>query len=360
MFKIKFLPARFGDAIWIEYGTMQAPHRLLIDGGTAGTRRAILNEFQKIPSDQRRLDLLVISHIDRDHIEGILGLLARDDPGFTVDDVWFNGWSHLPEDLASEDLSFGALQGEKLSGHLMRLDWSWNSAFNGEAVYVPERGPLPQVNLSGGMQITLLSPTLKALTELRPKWEKEVRDANLHPGFELAANDDTPAEEEVSFGVEELPEVEALAEIDYEPDQSEANASSIALMAEFDGKRVLLTADAHAETLFAALDRLFPQERIPIDLYKISHHGSKYTTRRELLEKVDCPRYVFSTNSSIFRHPDMETVARVVTTAGEPNHLIFNYHSSQTTVWDHPSLKEQYGYITNFPEAQEQGIVVDL
>jgi len=54
MFKVKFLPARFGDSIWIEYGDEQAPHRVLIDGGTAGTRRDIQQLLDALPPEQRR------------------------------------------------------------------------------------------------------------------------------------------------------------------------------------------------------------------------------------------------------------------------------------------------------------------
>ena len=358
MFKIKFLPARFGDSIWIEYGDRRSPHRILIDGGTAGTRHAILDEIKKIPASQRTLDLLVISHIDRDHLEGILGLLSMDDPGFKVNDLWFNGWSHLPVEIEDDGDSFGALQGEKLSAQILRLGWPWNETFNHGAVFVPENDPLPQIDLPGGMRITLLSPTLNALAELRPKWSDEVRAANLVPGFGLAPNDDIP-EEEVPFDLK-LPDVDALANSDYEPDRSEANASSIAFLAEFDGKRALLTADAHAETLLATLNRLSPDEKVQVDLYKISHHGSKFTTHREVLEKVTCPRYVISTNSSIFRHPDEETLARVLTTASGPTRLIFNYQSEQTKIWNSSLLKKKFRFRTTYPRAGREGIVVYL
>ena len=35
MFRINLLPAEFGDAIWIEYGTAGTAHRILIDCGTS-------------------------------------------------------------------------------------------------------------------------------------------------------------------------------------------------------------------------------------------------------------------------------------------------------------------------------------
>jgi beta-lactamase superfamily II metal-dependent hydrolase len=357
MFKIKFLPARFGDAIWIEYGQAQAPHRLLIDGGTAGTRDAITAELSKIPPAERRLDLLVISHIDRDHIEGVLSLLQKEKPGFEVDDLWFNGYMHLPE-TPGRPVPFGALQGEKLTQRIRKLGWPWNRAFDGKAVCIPESGDLPRFTLAGGMQITLLTPTREALAELRPKWDEEVRLANLAPRRRMPANDDLT--EPVSFAPPELPDVPALAETEFEADSSEANASSIALLAEFEGKRALLAADAHAGMLISAFERLSLAGRVPLDLYKISHHGSKYTTNRDLLHKVACNRYVFSTNGSIFKHPDQETLARVLTTGGDSLHLLFNYRSPRNIIWNHAALKEQYGYRATFPAADAPGIEIEL
>jgi len=359
MFKIKFLPARFGDSIWIEYGDPQLPHRILVDGGTAGTRAAIAAEFNQIPPEKRHLDLLVITHIDRDHIEGVLELLNQKNPGFQVDDLWFNGWAHLPEN-PDEESSFGALQGERLSQNIGRLKWPWNAAFDHKAVFIPEAGPLPGLTLAGGMKITLLSPNLRALAELRPKWESEVRAANLVPGFGLQPNDDLPEQAGESFDIVGLPDIDRLLESPFQEDSSEANASSIAFLGEFDGKTALFAADAHAETLLSSFNRMSPDRKVSLDLYKVSHHGSKYTTSKELVEKVDCPLYIFSTNGSIFKHPDRETVARVIKAGGDQPHLVFNYRSTLNQVWDQPKLKDQHAYTTTYPIGSGKGIEVEI
>ena len=359
MFKINFLPARFGDSIWIEYGDPQSPHLILIDGGTAGTRTAIAAELNQIPADKRHLDLLVITHIDRDHIEGVLGLLDKKDPGFQVDDLWFNGWPHLPEN-PDEAEPFGALQGERLSKNILRLKWPWNAAFDHKAVFIPEAGPLPSLTLAGGMKITLLSPTNRALAELRPQWEDEVRTANLVPGFGMQPNDDLPEEAEQSFDLTGLPDIDLLLQTPFQADTSEANASSIAFLGEFEGKRAVFAADAHAETLLSSFNRLSPDQKVSLDLYKVSHHGSKYTTTKELVEKVDCPLYIFSTNGSIFKHPDRETVARVISAGGDQPHLVFNYRSTLNQVWDLSKLKDKYTYTTTYPEISGKGIEIEI
>ena len=47
-----------------------------------------------LPRSQRRFELLIVSHIDNDHIDGALELLADRTLGVTFDDVWFNGYHH--------------------------------------------------------------------------------------------------------------------------------------------------------------------------------------------------------------------------------------------------------------------------
>jgi beta-lactamase superfamily II metal-dependent hydrolase len=358
MFKITFLPARFGDAIWIQYGSETHPHYVLIDGGTSGTRHQIASALHSTPESEPRLDLLVISHIDRDHIEGILSLLEKDSPGFTAEEVWFNAFHHLPDD--PEEISFSPMQAERLTARLADLGWGWNQAFGGNAVCLPAEGLLEPLTLAGGMKLTLLSPTFEALFRLRSDWEEEIRQANLRQGVALPSNDDAPPEEEVSFDIPTLPDLEALAESPFQEDTSTANHSSIAFLAEYDGMRALFSADAPAGGVLAALERLSPEKPINLDLLKVSHHGSRYTTSLPLIQKLACQRYVFSTNGSIFKHPDQEAIARVVAGSRGGAELYFNYFGPRNEIWNDEALKERYDYRAIFPKPQEPGITIDL
>lgn len=357
MFRITFLPARFGDSIWIELGSSRAPRRILIDGGTRGTRSEIRQRLAShVSSDAPHLDLLVVTHVDRDHIEGVLGLLEESDDSLRIGDVWFNGWGHLPQN--TEDERFGPVQGERLSQRILDLDLPWNHAFGGQPVVVDDDGPLPKRSI-GGLDLTLLSPTRKALEELRPVWEREVRKANLDPGFGLEPNDEVTDGDE-RFGAQDLPDIEALAVSQFEEDESKANASSIAFLAELEGRRVLFAADAPAGALEASLERLSPGTPLPIDLFKISHHGSRTTTSRSLIDKVRCPRFVFSTNGSNYGHPHLEAVARVVDAGGDHPELLFNYRSAHNEIWDLDLLQARHGYTTCYPSSGAEGLTISL
>ena len=110
IFNIHFLPARYGDCIWLEYGTTDKLHHILIDGGTAGTKRDIKQMLAGLPA-HTVFDLLVVTHIDRDHIEGILSILEEDELSIQISDIWFNGWGHLPEDEMKRGLAQNRVKG---------------------------------------------------------------------------------------------------------------------------------------------------------------------------------------------------------------------------------------------------------
>ena len=358
MFKVRFLPARFGDCIWLEYGTAGKTRNILVDGGTGGTRHHIRKLFETLPADLRRLELLVISHIDRDHVEGVLGFLEEAAPRLAISEVWFNGWPHLPDNPQEE--TFGAIQGERLTAQILRHGIPWNVSFRGRAVQIPDGGQLPQFDVSG-LKLTVLSPTAAALERLKPAWEKEVRAQNLDPGFGLAPDDEAEAEsEDEAFGPVVLPDVAALARSEFTDDTSAANESSITLVAEFDHKRVLLAADALARQMVASLERLSPARPYAVDLFKVSHHGSRNTTSSELVRKLRCSRYVFSTSGAIHHHPHAEAVSRVIVGGGVNPELIFNYRSADNETWDLTQLREQHGYSTVYPAEGEEGIEVNL
>ena len=167
MFEIEMLPAREGDALWIRYGNPDALRQILIDGGRAGTYNEIKERVAQLPADQRKFELFVITHVDRDHIEGALKLLEDPDLDLAFGEIWFNGYDHLK---GVELETFGAMQGERLTTAILRRKARWNTAFSGGAVKVDDVGDLPLRKLKGGMKLTILSPDTDKLTKLVPAW----------------------------------------------------------------------------------------------------------------------------------------------------------------------------------------------
>ena len=118
MLSVTLLPARQGDAIWIRWGDANKPHQLLIDMGTEEVGKRIREQILTLDEADRVFDLLVVTHVDCDHIGGVLTCLAEADPipGFTIRDVWFNGYPHLMGGRVRTRLEpMGPAQGERLA-----------------------------------------------------------------------------------------------------------------------------------------------------------------------------------------------------------------------------------------------------
>jgi beta-lactamase superfamily II metal-dependent hydrolase len=351
MFRIEMLPAGHGDCLWLEFGDPKAPRRALIDGGAVGTyKRALRERLRGLPEKERRFELLVVTHIDADHIAGILELLEDSEVRFQAKDIWFNGYRHLPDEKPE---TLGPVQGEKLTDLLVKRPW--NREFKAAAVVVKADGDLPRLQLEGGLVLTLLSPTPGKLADLKPEWESEVRKAGLDPSQPRPGEVETPE----GFRLLGSPDVEALAAEAFSEDTAKANGSSIAMLAEFEGRRLLLTGDAHPGIMTGAIKRLAAGGKLAVDACKLPHHGSKANVSRQFLQVLDCKKWLFSTNGAYFRHPDRQTVARVIKWGGAQPELSFNYRTQYNDVWDSKPLREQYGYKVSYPASDAAGIVLE-
>lgn len=360
MFELHVLPAAHGDALVLSWAANGAPrHHLLIDAGP--DHRAVQEALDARLSDLGiaggRLELLVITHIDADHIGGVTRLLKGDeDLPFDLGEVWFNGFRHLPPD----DL-LGEAQAEEVSEAIERRGLGWNSAFGGEAVVVPDEPDvdLPSVPLPGGLRVTVLGPTRQRLADLRPDWEEWLREADILPGAEP-----TEPEPEDTLGDEEVDvdDLDALAETPFVADPSEPNAASIVLLAEFGGDAVLLTGDALAEDILDGLRRLTDQRGEPVTFQtlKLPHHGSRANVSTELVEALPARRHVVSSNGRQYDHPDPEAIARIIVSSPRGVELCFNHRSPESDLWDDDDLRAEHGYRSVHPDPDADGIVIDL
>ena len=114
-----------------------------------------------------------------------------------------------------------------------------NQAFGRDGISVDSpsvRVPIPLE----GLDVTLLSPGDRELAALEPLWMKELAKAHLRP----LDPDDLPAARPTELERLSTLNVEALARKPFVTDTSEPNGTSIAFLAEFAKRRVLLGADA--------------------------------------------------------------------------------------------------------------------
>ena len=101
----------------------------------------------------------------------------------------------------------------------------------------------------------------------------------------------------------------------------------------------------------SAQQPLTPGGRLQLDAFKMPHHGSRRNLSREIVEAVDCPRFLVSTDGSRFGHPDPEALARVIKFGGERPELIFNYRTEKTLAWKKPAWMKKYGYSVRYLDA---------
>lgn len=350
------LPASEGDCLILSYGPNEASLRhIVIDGGRKATWPHLKGALATIAGRGEEVELLLLTHIDADHIDGLVELV--DDPGLplTPKAVWYNGFDQL---LALEKSgaikAFGIRAADIYSKAIAQKGWPLNAIAGGKAILVDE---LPAPFDFAGLKLTLISPDAGKLERLLKDWRKA-----LAPAVRRALA--TAARTLQSFGKRTMPPnldpeiLSAPSGIDTTP----PNGSSIAMIAEYDGRRVLLGADAHPDVILQSLERIAGEgEPLHVDLVKLPHHGSRANVTRAIIEKLDCVRFAISTSGAVFGHPDPEAISRVLKFApARRKTLYFNYRSDRTEPWDDGTLKARYDYICEFPAAPGQPLTIDI
>src|ERR1041385_5420400 len=96
IFSLEVLQAEQGDCALIHFGPVEAPQAILVDGGPAAlTYPEVLEPRLRRLAQQRggpvELPLVVCSHIDHDHIGGVLDLVeavAAKQTSTTIGSLW--------------------------------------------------------------------------------------------------------------------------------------------------------------------------------------------------------------------------------------------------------------------------------
>lgn len=337
--RVSFLKAAHGDATVIETSVGTETFRILIDGGPPecyerrqGGRR-ITGPLKGMLEDLRqrgeRFDLTIVTHVDDDHIGGLLAAFRNDKYRSVIaNDVWFNSgklisqafnaelpdgseiWIDDPKDRLTsiaQGVEFDALLDEHCT---LRRQLRF---VNGREILFKHG------------KILILSPTEGQLKRLLSKWEKE----GVDPLTSGVAND-------YDMSLSEL-----LVNDRFVEDTSVHNASSIAVLIETHGHRVLLLGDALPSTVCSTLrDHLgvSPESPLEVSVCKLSHHGSKANTSEELLSLIRCQKFVVSTNGMRHALPSKATLARIKKLQPD-SEILFNYQAVRDNVF--PDLEER-------------------
>jgi hypothetical protein len=359
MLSLTMLPARQGDALWLRWGDPKRPNKMLIDMGTEEVGEQVRERLLALPEGDRRIELLVVTHVDRDHIGGVLTCLADAEPipGLVLGDVWFNGFPHLDGKSVRSTLEpMGPAQGERLAAWLTQQPW--NRAFDGAPVQRAPGQALPSIELAGGLRLVVLTPTPERLRALKPVWQAEVAEAlrkgtltTVSPGLEPMGPKTPPV-------LEDSGDLAALANKPTARDTSQTNGSSIALLLTYRGRSLLLAGDAFADDLIAGIQAMGADHPLALDAFKLPHHGSQSNVTTALVEAVDCDLWLVSTDGTQFRHPDPPTLARVIRSSQRrPPKLVFNVPSTYNGWWDNDGWRGRYDYLTQLG-TEDEGVTL--
>jgi hypothetical protein len=366
-FSLEVLRAKKGDCLIVHYGDAGDERLMLIDGGPSGVYgphlrprlEQLRSERAQDEQDPLPIDVLMISHVDDDHIQGILELTrelrvqkeARQPPLVKVGSLWHNSFDELvgttPKQLtASVQFGEAALsgrvdlesvddfdvasvlasipQGHKLREDAQFLRWKVNKELGGKLVMAGKGSKA--VTLDGGLALTLigpLQPELAALQKAHDKWldEREKRAR-------------TKAESALAAFV----------------DRSIPNLSSIVALARSGERTMLLTGDARGDKILKGLRaaRLLDggDGSLHVDILKMPHHGSANNMETVFLEQVTADHYVFSGDGE-HGNPERETLEMLFEArGGDEFEMHFTYPLDEVDAerkkdWEKEQAKER-------------------
>jgi len=264
IFTLEVLQAKHGDCLMLHYGDADSPKTILIDGGPGGVYddhllpRIEELKAQLSPDDPFEFSMVMVSHMDDDHANGICRL---------TDDILSGNVEvniqHLGRQLRNNSAAIP-----------IPLNYPFKTSDKGKNALVRTDTGQAEVQWDE-LKITVLSPGNKRLEALQKQWDKDLKKA-------------------LADGDHSIVYASML-------DNSPFNVSSIACMVECGGKKILLTGDGRSDDILTGLQEngfLDENGRLHLDILKMPHHGSKRNMEESFLQAVTADHYVISADGS--------------------------------------------------------------
>ena len=355
IFSLDVLRARKGDCLLLHFGSKQKPGLIIIDGGPKAVygphlkpRLDRIRQARQLAADEAlSVDFLMVSHVDDDHIQGILDLTralielqdAQRPLPLRIMGLWHNSFDdmirgketnrltnaihqnfgaaslngELPDDatvdaddpdleetaiIASLKVLASIAQGFRLRGDAQKLQIPGNPHVGGELIEA-RQGDGPVEIVRGALMLSVAGPLHAELEDLRQRHEAWLID--------LKAKGKSPSEALASY-----------------VDASVANLSSIVVLAEANGKSMLLTGDARGDKILNGLETigaLNPGDKRHLNLLKVPHHGSARNLDDDFFERLVADHYVFSGNGE-HGNPERETLEMLLKARGDTGYTM--------------------------------------
>lgn len=298
VFTIEVLQARHGESFLLHYGDASDPKLVLIDGGPPGTFQTVLQsrlaelKKRRSPDYPLPIRLVVVSHPDDDRISGILdlseSLLRAKQGGKPLPYAIRTLWHHPADKLLSR----------RLLENVVKLGIHLNRTLATNRPWVPY-GTTDHV--SDGLYFHLIGPLPERDRPSPPYGETVVRG-------KTAASEPSRAPGETAY-----------------TDNSESNLSSIVVMAEIEGRRILLTGDARGDHVLQGLEQggfLDPEGRIHVDVLKVPNGGSARSVGPDFFERITADHYVICADGRRGL-PDVEALRALSGARGDATYTLY-------------------------------------
>ena len=340
------IPVDNGDCHFIRLIDGEDQYVIMVDCGSFN------NPVQAyIESECRKhIDILVVTHIDDDHIKGVITMLNKykDDDVFQIDKIWFNSYQSTGEEetrkLTPEEteviLRLKSDLKHKLKPYTGEISTNQSMTLAETILSVPKyekawnlraiTTSTPVQRLGRWGKISFVSPSPERLKDLMKDYAKWIYE---HLYRKLGANEKYEGSENIfeilvqyadankhilSEGQISAAETltESLLREKSKPsrlDDSPTNGSSIAFVWKKGRHRILMLGDAWADEVTRGLLKAFSKGRYPLlfDFVKVSHHASAANTTSTLLDHIESMDWFISgyTNS---KKEHLKTVSRII------------------------------------------------
>jgi len=300
---LEVLKASYGDCIFVSIKEEDAEYTILIDGGTSSTYSSknkkgkteagpLKKKLTDLKNQGKPIDLLIITHVDNDHIGGVIKWFEDElpSPDF-VKRVWMNDDTeiHTTSSLNNTPAQAASLkktlkkQGICVENQIVKgkeYDFSWG-------------------------KITILAPSEHDHNKVAKK---------------IAANLNNKENTNYKKNIKQLVEEGWIVD----PVSDENDASIAFILRTNEGEADLFLGDGNIDTIIESIDGIKRTEKIiNCKWVKVSHHGSKNNFKPAFLDYVNAENYIFSSNGDYYGHPDKEVVAWLIDKTDAT--LWFNY-----------------------------------
>jgi beta-lactamase superfamily II metal-dependent hydrolase len=371
MLNLHVVQAEYGDCLLLESQNGKNSTTVLIDGGPYQTFNKHLKATLKKLLINSKLDLIVLSHIDNDHIIGLLDLLAEikeqrekgKEELVKISKLWHNSFNDLleidedpntflqnsfltPNFRTKEEriktetfISSTIIKGFQQATDLTSLARSLKIPINPDFDKLVSVKKLPKIIKFKDITFSILGPTQKNLDKLRKEWQDWLNKMNLTQNLES-----------------ELLQI---------LDKSIPNLSSIMLLVESKSKKILFTGDGSGDDIIEVLSRTAMLDKMGefhVDILKVPHHGSDRNVSHQFFNTISADYYVISANGRD-DNPSVDTIKWIIESGNKRKNLkkiVFTNNTPNIAKLIKEYDQKKYDYKCIFLEEKKDFLTLSL